>query len=624
VFDQGPGRITAVEVHFNLRTKKGRFLQAAAALTPSYYFTGAVIEKLDESHYLLEDATFTACEEEDRPPWKFKIRKALVEVEGYGRFYGSSLRVKGVPIFYLPYMLWPVKTERASGLLMPTYGYSDRRGAHLGLSYFLALGRSFDTTIHLDIFSEKYLGLGNQWRWAPEEGAYGEVTLYTIRDPLADRWQWKVNGRHRQENLGGFRLLAELEDLSDVDFFREFERSFDRNTMRYLYSYVYMTRSWGATSLNLRADRRTTFLSSGDVVMSQLPEIELRVRPRRVGRTALYWSLISSLNVFDVDRGGDLKGTYGRVDVFPSVSYTLPSPLWLTVTPRLGARATYYTSRYSEDLKSFEDDPIDRTFLQAGVDIVGPSFSRIFTPSKGPFQKLKHLVEPRLEYSFVSDVEDQELIPRFDEVDSVVVANRVRVLLANRLFARSEKDLSARELGSFELYQDYSFSDPLNHGSDGRESFYGPLGAALRLTPMPGLMVDARASYDTLFDNLRSTSLTASLFRSGQFGSLTWYQGYNPQSGERSSSQVRLAAGIGKPGKPVRFDFHVAYDVEKRDFLQQRALLHYTADCWGVAVEYRDLRLGEYPSREFRITVEFKGIGRLIEIRAGMDSFSGE
>ena len=89
-------------------------------------------------------------------------------------------------------------------------------------------------------------------------------------------------------------------------------------------------------------------------------------------------------------------------------------------------RALIECARLSEDRLRYEDEGIDRSYLEGGVDVVGPSFSRVFNRPLGPWLRFKHLIEPRLEYSYVSDVGDTSLIPRFDEVDSTLVTNRVR------------------------------------------------------------------------------------------------------------------------------------------------------------------------------------------------------
>jgi LPS-assembly protein len=647
VVDRGPSRFTAEEASFNLRDKTGLFVEATGFLSPMYTFSGRTIEKLDETRYRVDRAIFTTCEVTDRhPPWSLHLHRALLEEEGYGRFTSAAIKIQGVPVFYLPYMVWPIKRDRAPGLLMPTFGYSDRLGTSVGLPIYVPFGRSWDTTFHLDYYAAGFWGLGNELRWAPVQDAVGQLDVYNVYNEAEGEWQWRVKGRHDQADVLGFRLQAQLENLSDSDFWQEFDRSFEANTRRDVYSFGFMTRSWGPYSLNLLGDHRRTFFSftdpdlppgdpdritTYDTVLARVPEVELRVRSTRLGRSELYWNLISSVNLFSIDKrtpkqvrdGTGLVGTYGRADVFPTLNYTLPGPPWLTVTPRLGGRYTYYSARYSEPTvpatpTAFVEEPIDRYFIAGGVDIGGPSISRVFTTPRWGFSKFKHLIEPRIEYAYLQGTEDTSQIPVFDEVDSTPLDNRVRVSLANRLFGRSEASLSSRELASFELFQDYSFSRPLSFGLGGETSGWGLLTASLRLTPTLGASFDARASYDTFNSNLASTSLSATGRRPYGSLALTWYAGHNPLTGDRVSSQVRTLISFRKPNFPLSAQVHVAYDLEQAELQQQRFVLGWVGSCWSISAEYRDLKLGLFPTRDFRIVIELKGIGSLPEIKGSL------
>jgi len=628
IVDQGPSRFTAEKLHYNLREKTGLFLDATGFVTPMYTFSGDSIEKLDETHYRLDKAVFTTCEDETKhPPWSFHLKKAMLEVEGFGKFTSSTIKIQGFPIFYLPYMVWPIKQDRAPGLLMPNFGYSDLLGTYIGLPVYFPLGRSWDTTFTFDYFSKGYYGIGNELRWAPVANAWGQLETYTIFNKEQDEWEWRIKGRHDQADVLGFRLQAQIEYLNDPDFFQEFERTFEANTRRDIYSYLFLSQSWGPYSLNINADYRGTYLSTNeiennrkpDVVLARLPEIQLRVRSTQLFGSDVYWNMISSINHFDIDRGNDLVGKYWRGDIFPTLNYTLPGPPWLTVTPRLGARYTYYTAQYSDDRTELVDEPIDRAYVAGGVDIGGPSFSKIFTKPRWGFSKFKHLIEPRIEYAYLQGLSlDTAQIPVADEVDSTPLDNRVRVSLANRIFGRSEKSLSSRELGSLELYQDYSFSRPLSYGPDGETSGMGPLWASLRFTPTPASGIDARIGYDIFNGNLSSTSITGT-GRSGLGSlSLTWYDGYNSVNGEKLSSQVRTMVNFLKPGFPLTAAFHVAYDVENQELQQQRYQVGWKGSCWSVSAEYRDLAIGAYPTKDFRIVFELKGIGGLPEIRGSL------
>jgi LPS-assembly protein len=635
ILDRGPSRFTADLARFNIEQKTGVFFNATAFIDPMYTFTGRVIEKLDETHYRIDQATFTTCSTDGKPPWSFHIRKAKVEQEGLGYFSSSAMKVRGVPVFYMPYMVWPVKQERAPGLLFPRLGYSNTRGFNFGLPLYIPFGRSYDTTIFADYYTEGFMGLGNSWRWAPVQGARGEIDFYALwgREAATDDeeigpFEWKVSGRHSQEDFLGFRLMAQAEDMSDIDFWQEFDRTFDANTRRDLYSFIFLTRAFGPYALNIRTDHRKTFLTTADVTLTQLPEVEVRSGSTAIAGSPVYLNLIGSLNYFKVDRDFkstnmiDLVGDYGRADLFPQFSYTLPGPPWISVTPRVGGRFTYYTDQYTEDRQAFAGEGIERIYATGAVDIVGPSLSKVFESGMGAYSKIKHLIEPRIEYRYLTTTTDVTRIPVFDEVDSTPRdANQVNLVLANRVLGRAREGVGTRELASLELAQAYSFDEPLNRGDGVQTSQLGPLGLALRLTPAQGTGFDARVSYDTLFKNLRSASLAASLTRPLGMLNLTWYESYNPKNGDKFSSQVRSMVAFRKAGFPLDASIQIAYDIVKDSLGDQRYQINYQGSCWNISAQYRDTRIGIYPTREFLIVVGLKGVGALPEIKGSLGGY---
>jgi len=106
------------------------------------------------------------------------------------------------------------------------------------------------------------------------------------------------------------------------------------------------------------------------------------------------------------------------------------------LTARGGGRFTQYTDSTDDDRTTFTGESLTRTYGEAGVSLVGPSFSRIYDATIGPFGKFKHVIEPRADYEYVSDVDDPLRIPIFDEVDSALGRNQVRYAIVNRLLAR--------------------------------------------------------------------------------------------------------------------------------------------------------------------------------------------
>ena len=260
-------------------------------------------------------------------------------VDGYARTHGASMRVRNVPVIYFPYMLWPVKPERSSGFLVPKPGYSARRGASLGLAYYQTIGPSFDTTVNVDLFSESYLGIGNEIRYQPSEGTRGIFQGYWIDDPDLDEDRWRVELDHESEDLPwGFRGVVTYEDVSDFDYFLDFEREARQNSQRQLYSNGFLTKNWGRQSLNVLVDQRETFFEEDSIVeLRQLPEIEYQLRSTQLGELPLYLQMRSALHYLDVKRREDYDSTYGARPPVPAVDAPVPRlPLAVAVGRRSG------------------------------------------------------------------------------------------------------------------------------------------------------------------------------------------------------------------------------------------------------------------------------------------------
>jgi hypothetical protein len=94
----------------------------------------------------------TACDE-DVPKWSFHAKRAKIKTGDRVRVYSPNLRVKSVPVFYLPYASISLKPrDRASGFLTPTFSGSGQKGFRFSGGYYQTLGRSADVTVRSDVF----------------------------------------------------------------------------------------------------------------------------------------------------------------------------------------------------------------------------------------------------------------------------------------------------------------------------------------------------------------------------------------------------------------------------------------------------------------------------------------
>ena len=121
--------------------------------TAPFAFTGKLVEKTSQDHYLVYDGTITTCEL-PHPNWQFDARKVSVDVGGNAKIYRSTFDLHGIPILCLPYATHPVEKEsRQSGFLMPSVGHSSTNGYMVGDAYYWAINRMMDATIGAEYFS---------------------------------------------------------------------------------------------------------------------------------------------------------------------------------------------------------------------------------------------------------------------------------------------------------------------------------------------------------------------------------------------------------------------------------------------------------------------------------------
>ena len=123
----------------------------------------AVAEHADifsKSQMRLHTVTYSGCNCE-KPSWYIKATTVDVDFdENEGVARNGVLYFKDVPILASPYMTFPVKKERKSGFLVPTYGTTSQGGLDISLPYYFNLAPNYDMTLVPRYFSKRGMQLG--------------------------------------------------------------------------------------------------------------------------------------------------------------------------------------------------------------------------------------------------------------------------------------------------------------------------------------------------------------------------------------------------------------------------------------------------------------------------------
>ena len=179
----GQDELTGSHMELDLENQTGVLHNGYLLLRENNFrLQGERIEKLGENTYEIENASVTTCDG-DVPDWIISGRTIRVTVEGYGWVKNATVRARNVPFFFLPYFVFPAKTERQSGLLIPEFGYSRRWGYFINQPLFWAISDNSDATFYYNFMSERGHKFGGEFRYLLTETSRGSW----MADYLYDR-----------------------------------------------------------------------------------------------------------------------------------------------------------------------------------------------------------------------------------------------------------------------------------------------------------------------------------------------------------------------------------------------------------------------------------------------------
>lgn len=702
----GGNRISGTRMTYDLEQDRGVIENAIGQVEPEYYFTAEEVEKVGDDLVYLDSANVTTCTQ-PVPYWSFSVSSARIRIDGYARLWNLRLKTGKMPAFYLPFMLWPVKKERSAGLLFPQIGGTRNRGEVISQGLFVPLGDSADVTVVGEYYTRAGFGGGAEVRYIPNRKGKIDFNGFFIMDEVVPNpaaaectslpcLRWRATYRQTQEFRNGFRMVADINQVSDFEFFSDFERDLRLVSSPSVLARVEFSRNAKWTSVNVRELRREQFVSGDILVQQTLPELEWRGRSRQLGDTPLYLSFESSLASIQQD-GRQIDADYIRGDFFPTLSMPVSPFPWLDVSPQASYRWTYYSQRRdSDDRERILDDDIVRGVASAGLEVVGPKFTRIFRgPEPEAEPRFKHTIEPRVFYGFSEGFERGGEIIELDEVDRAAPTTRsfVNYGIRSRLFARRSreepspppdtgeailmpdghattdrpevstearaepKDVGGEaaappvepvEIASLDISQRRNLDEdqPLSRADLDRDgvleetSLRSSISLAGRYNPSRLVSFDLRTSYHILYRTFESVSFSGNLSDQPyrlRF-SLVHRQGLGVTSeclqfdaggdclvfaDAEDSTQLRLDSGLRLFRGKLRFALDGSYNADPAPgasrFPDRRVRVEYYTQCCGFLAELLARDFVQRTRRDFRFTVDLRGIGKFLDLHHGTD-----
>ncbi|MBW2286488.1 MAG: LPS-assembly protein LptD [Deltaproteobacteria bacterium] len=259
VFSTSDDVLRARFIEFNIDTQRGILFGAAFdSEKDQFRLQGEEIVKHSDDTYSFERGRFTTCEcpdPDDRDPWAIKAESAQIDVGGYGTARNSTFEILGVPVVWLPWMTYPLKTERESGLLFPVFGFSGRNGAELGLPVFWAAHESVNVIATPGWMSKRGPTADLAVEYLFGERSKGEISGHFVYDQSIDpdskedpfgRERWAIQGEKDFFLPWDLRFKSDFAAISDNEYLSDFNDLPQKDDDRFLVSTAFLGRSFAA------------------------------------------------------------------------------------------------------------------------------------------------------------------------------------------------------------------------------------------------------------------------------------------------------------------------------------------------------------------------------------------
>jgi LPS-assembly protein len=561
------GTLVGDDLLLNFTSGQARLNHAKAHLTEEgFNLSGESIERLDANNYRVTSGDFTACTATP-PAWKFGASTVDVEVGGYARAKNMVFYLLDIPVFYIPYFFYPVKTEREAGLLIPRIGMSRVRGFETYLSYYQVLGRNMDATFLLDTYSSAGIGKGMEYRYILGEVNRGETFLYHVtgkgrKDVFAGRWL------HGGVLPGKIFLRTNLEYVSDRSYLQDFAVEAKDYNRELVESYLYLSRAWNKTDLSVQGEYISDLSTSTDAYpLSRLPAVHLAILPQRIATTPLYLRL-------------DVEGVHlqqGQATIGETLLLRPAARLALAPLPGVSLDLE---AGYRSMLSKTADDSGDVGFHDLSARL-GTRLQRTFINAEGN-HALRHDIEPEISYLHIADggqATFSELIPE----NSFLPTDRVTFALTNRLTTRTS-DAEGNSLRRERLWLRLSSGYALSSDATAPEALL-PFRSEVSLNVADWLTLRSDASYGLEEGERRWNSVMSGIqLKDRRRDELTI--NYYYRTGDVANY---LSGRLQTPlTDQTSFAYEARYSVDGSEFLEHRASLEYRGQCWGVIFTYRE------------------------------------
>ncbi len=621
--------VSAEEIRMNLDSLQGNLQNGFGMIQPTIFYEAENIERKDANVYRFRKPRITSCTQ-PVPRWKLSSSRAKFKRNDYIEMWNAVFSIKKIPIFYLPYMRYPLDEERSTGFLMPKLGYSGSKGFSYSQAFYWAMKRNMDATLNFDYYSARGLGGGLEYRYLFSGKTGGNLNLYYFsfkNDPdeesSADAYLFRL--KHNQPLPLNFSLVADIDYSSSFDFLREFDNDFKRAVVSNRRSQVYLTRAWSYFNLNARISRFETYNKESDrsIIRHELPEISFSSYKIKVF-SPLYLSFTSSFSRWEYGWESEYEeGNQKRSQSLafnPQLTFPFTAIPWLTLNSSFLSSINYYFKSYTPNTQEIVDEPFFRHNYALEAEFTGPVFYKIYYGEEGK-AKLKHIIEPTFTFRYESPVADSDRIirPRISYRD-----HYIRYGLTNRFLIKKGK--MPKEVFTLGLAQTFYFSpeeSPLQfYQVDGKIPEFSNISGYLRFYPVGKYSLDVTAAFNPYHNTFSTLRLGANLGspEDSVFLRVNWFKSVNPyyEGTLADRHQISFFGGLKIPKLSLEAQAQTDFNIKEREMLHSALAIVYNYQCLDFRLELKVFYFRDKPETQFMFSFGLGNIGKSIDFLGGM------
>lgn len=408
---------------------------------------------------------YSTCPE-NKETWYLSIRDLKIDKnKGFATAKHVTLRFKKVPIFYFPYLTFPINDQRKSGLLMPRIGRSDKLGTHISVPYYWNISPQYDATFTPRYLSKRGNQLQTEFRYLGNN-TKGEFSYEFLRNDKVTRDNRGAGYWEHQQSFSPYwHARVDIRHVSDDEYLSDFGDSLSISSQTHLASSAelgYRGDVWQFTTRLSAYQTVDNTIGINDEPYDRLPQILLSA-DKSVAKDHIRFGFDSEW----VDFEHDTNLTGSRLNVQPYISLPFRNSYGFFI-PKLSSKHISY------ELDRANNREPDFSVSIFSLD-TGLKFERETRIGK---RNIIHTLEPRLFYLHVP-FENQDALPLFDTSlpdfnfdtlfrenrfvggDRVGDANQATLALTTRfLDANSGKEYFRASIGQIYVFEDQRVNLP--------------------------------------------------------------------------------------------------------------------------------------------------------------------